>query len=244
MESIDQGTWRSQPAPLADLTARRSAAQGGMCIVMMGPDGVGKSTMRVQLLQRLGPLFRTTRSYHFRPRVIGRIGPGRPIQQPHSMRPRGRIASVLYLLVIFLDYWLGYALYLRPLLARSSLIILDRYFQDILIDPIRYRYGGPTWLVHRLRWLVPPRDLFFLVLDADEHVIYSRKRELSFEEVVRQRKAYVDWAKTHPNSLVVRTDRGAEECAEEAAHAILKYFNATHNQSLDYPAPMKAAVKS
>jgi thymidylate kinase len=219
----------------------------GMCIVMMGPDGVGKSTMRVHLLQRLGPLFRNTKSYHFRPRVIGRIGPGRPIQQPHSMKPRGRISSVLYLLVIFVDYWLGYMLHIRPLLKDSSLIVLDRYFVDILIDPVRYRYGGPMWLAHCLQWLIPPRDVFFLVLDADEHVIYSRKTELPFNEVVRQRQAYVDWAKTHSNSLVVRTECGAEECAAEAVRGILKYLNATCNQPQDCSAPMKidaAAGKS
>jgi thymidylate kinase len=226
MENADEKMWPAQPALLEEQAARISAEPCGLCIVMMGPDGVGKSTMRAQLLRQLGPHFRNTRSYHFRPRVIGRIGPGRPIQQPHSMKARGKTASVLYLLVIFLDYWLGYALHLRSLLAHSSLIILDRYFQDILIDPIRYRYGGPMWLARGLRWLIPPRDVFFLVLDADEHVIYSRKRELAFDEVVRQRKAYIDWAKAHTNSLVVRTDCAAEECAAEAVRGILKYLNA------------------
>lgn len=196
----------------------------GLCLVMLGPDGVGKSTMKAQLLERLAPLFPNSRTYHFRPRIIGRIGPGRPISRPHSMKPRGRVASVFYLLTVFTDYWLGYLFQIRPLLKRSSLVVLDRYFHDLLIDPIRYRYGAPMWLARSMRWLVPPRDVFFLVLDADEHVIYARKRELAFEELVRQRKAYVAWAQSHPNSLLVRTDGSAEECAAEAARGIETYL--------------------
>jgi thymidylate kinase len=197
----------------------------GLCIVMLGPDGTGKSTMRAHLLRELAPLFRQTRSYHFRPRVIGRIGPGRPIKQPHSMKARGKIASVLYLFTIFADYWLGYLLHIRSLLANSSLVVLDRYFHDILIDPVRYRYGGPMWLVRGLQFLVPPRDVLFLVLDADEKIIFARKRELAFEELARQRKAYVAWARQQPNSLVVRTDRSIEQSAADAVRAIVDYIN-------------------
>jgi thymidylate kinase len=197
----------------------------GLCIVMLGPDGTGKSTMRAQVMRELAPMFRQTRSYHFRPRVIGRIGPGRPIKQPHSMKARGTIASILYLFTIFTDYWLGYLLHIRGLLANSSLVVLDRYFHDILIDPVRYRYGGPMWLVRGLQFLVPPRDVLFLVLDADENIIFARKRELAFEELARQRKAYVAWAKEQPNSLVVRTDSSVEDSAAEAVRGIVNFIN-------------------
>jgi len=197
----------------------------GLCIVMLGPDGTGKSTMRAHLLRELAPMFRQTRSYHFRPRVIGRIGPGRPIKQPHSMKARGKIASVLYLFTIFADYWLGYLLHIRSLLANSSLVVLDRYFHDILIDPVRYRYGGPMWLVRGLQSLVPPRNVLFLVLDADEKIIFARKRELAFEELARQRKAYVAWGRQQPNSLVIRTDSSIEQSAAEAVRGIVDYIN-------------------
>jgi len=209
-------------------SSRAVPQERGLCIVMLGPDGTGKSTMRAQLLRDLAPMFQQTRSWHFRPRVIGRIGPGRPIKQPHSMRPRGWFASVLYLFTVFADYWLGYLLHIRPLLAGSSLVVLDRYFHDILIDPIRYRYGGPMWLVRGMRFFVPPRDILFLVLDADENVIYTRKRELSFEELSRQRKAYVAWAKEQPNSLIVRTDSSIEQSAAEVLQGVLHYINLRH----------------
>jgi thymidylate kinase len=207
---------------------------------MLGPDGVGKSTMKAQLLNRLAPIFPNYKTYHFRPRIIGRIGPGRPISKPHSMKARGKIASVLYLLTVFTDYWLGYILQIRPLLKRSSLVVLDRYFHDLLIDPVRYRYGAPMWLARGLRRLIPPRDVFFLILDAQENVIYSRKQELPFQEVVRQRKAYVAWAEAHPNSLLVRTDCSAEECAAEAAAGILKYL---HRRAGKHAGPTPATLE-
>lgn len=215
----------AQGTPVEDPSPSSSRQPQGLCLVMLGPDGVGKSTMKAQLVKRLATVFTQSRTYHFRPRVIGRVGPGRPIAQPHSMKPRGRIASVLYLLTVFVDYWLGYLIHIRPLLKRSSLVVLDRYFHDLLIDPIRYRYGAPMWLARGMRWLIPPSDILFLVLDADEQVIYSRKRELPFDELVRQRSAYVGWAKAHPNSLLVRTDCSPEACASEAVRGILKYMN-------------------
>ena len=81
------------------------------------------------------------------------------------------------------------------------------------------------WLVRALQPLVPPRDVLFLVLDADEKIIFARKRELAFEELARQRKAYVAWAKEQPNSLVVRTDHSIEQSAAEAMRAIVDYIN-------------------
>jgi hypothetical protein len=72
----------------------------------------------------------------------------------------------------------------------SGLIMFDRYFQDLLVDPIRYRYGGPMWLPRLLNAFVPPPDLLLLVLDAAEEVILSRKRELPPVELRRQRASY------------------------------------------------------
>ena len=215
----------AQETPVEESGLGTSRQPHGLCLVMLGPDGVGKSTMKAQLVKQLSAVFPQVRTYHFRPRIIGRIGPGRPIERPHSMKARGRIASILYLLTVFVDYWLGYLIHIRPLLKRSGLVVLDRYFHDLLIDPIRYRYGAPMWLARGMRWLIPPRDVLFLVLDADEHLIYTRKRELPFQELVRQRSAYVEWAKAHPNSLLIRTDCSAEECAGEAVRGILKYIN-------------------
>jgi thymidylate kinase len=200
---------------------RRWRNPAGLFLVMLGPDGVGKTTTRRELVKFLQPVFDSHGVWHFRPRVIGRVGPRRPIGAPHSMPARNWLMSVLYLFTLVVDCWLGYLWAIRPLLVRSSLVVLDRYFYDLLVDAKRYRYGGPKHLPAVLGRFVPPRNVLFLILDADTEVIFSRKRELPFDELVRQRAAYRDWAKNDADSVCVRTDDRVERVVVEAAHGIL-----------------------
>jgi thymidylate kinase len=123
-----------------------------------------------------------------------------------------------------LDYWLGYVFVLRPFLVRSGLVIFDRYFQDLLIDPLRYRYGGSMWLAKFIGRLVPPPDLPFLVLDAEDEVILSRKREVPPEELRRQREGYQQFTLNAKRATLVKTDRGIERTVEEATRFIVEYL--------------------
>jgi hypothetical protein len=99
--------------------------------------------------------------------------------------------------------------------------MFDRYFQDLLVDPLRYRYGGPTWFARLLNRFVPPPDLIFLVLDAEEEVILSRKREVPREELRRQRASYRQLT-VDPRATLIRTDRGTEMTYEEACRFIVE----------------------
>jgi thymidylate kinase len=122
---------------------------------------------------------------------------------------------------ILLDYWLGFAFVLRPFLARSGLILLDRYYHDILIDPIRYRYGGPMWLAKFLARFIPPPDLLFLVLDAGDEVILSRKHEVPPEELRRQREGYRQFTVGTKRATLVNADQGIERTVEKATRFIV-----------------------
>lgn len=163
---------------------------------------------------------------------------GMPVTAPHDERPRGALGSIVALLVIFLDYTLGFAFVLRPFLARSGLIVFDRYYQDLLVDPIRYRYGGPMWLAKFLARFIPPPDLLFLVLDAREEVILSRKREVAPEELRRQREGYRQFTLgAAKRATLVNTDRGIERTLGEATQFIVKFltqrFQRRHARWLD-----------
>jgi thymidylate kinase len=60
---------------------------------------------------------------------------------------------------------------------------------DGLVDPVRYRYTGPRWLL-KLIWRLTPKPDLIILLDAPAEVLQARKQEVPFEVTARQRDAY------------------------------------------------------
>ena len=181
---------------------RRWLQPTGLFIVVMGPDGAGKSTLIEHLVQAVSPAFRRHRVFHWRPMLLWRRKAAGDTTQPHSHPPYAGWWSTARLFAHLLDYWLGYCLVIRPLLARSGLVVFDRYFHDLLADPKRYRFGGPLWLARSVSWLVPKPDLLF-ILDAPVQVILSRKQEVLPENVLSQRRVYLHFASSFSHSRVI-----------------------------------------
>jgi thymidylate kinase len=159
---------------------------------------------------------------HWRPRVVGRGAEpgGGPVSDPHGKPPRGRLASVLKLVLLAADWHVGGLWKLRHARAKAKLVLFDRYYDDLLIDPRRYRYGGSAAGAGRVfRWL-PRMDRVF-VLWAPAAVIAKRKQEVAEEELARQLEAY----RTHALGLGARghlipVDRSVEAIVDEVAESL------------------------
>lgn len=158
-------------------------------VAFLGADGSGKSTVARLAAERLAGDFEGTLSMHLRPRLGLRPDGGGPVAQPHAEAPRSASVSLLKVLYFALDYNLGYWFKVRPMLRAGALVIFDRYCHDMLVDPRRYRYGGPRWLLRWLAAIVPQPDLW-LLLDAAGGVLRARKQELVLAELDRLRCAY------------------------------------------------------
>lgn len=199
---------------------RRWMRPSGLFVAVLGPDGAGKSTLIESLPGSLGPAFRGARAFHWRPMLLWRGRASQATTQPHARPPHGRVWSSARLLAHAIDYQLGYRLRVRPALARSGLVLFDRYFEDILADPRRYRYGGPRWLVRALGRLVPRPDLV-LVLDATEKHLLARKREVAAGELRSQMRAYRGLA-ANPRSHVLNAAESPGRVVRQAAGIIAK----------------------
>lgn len=204
---------------------------GGVFCVFMGPDGVGKSTTIQRLRLELETLFIPCMAGRWRPGVIRRVTPDSFNRMPHMKSLRGSVTSFVCLLGLALDFTIGYALSTYPAMARAETVIFDRYFHDLLIDPKRYRYAGPTWLPRLISRLIPPRKALFVILDADEEVILSRKQELPPDELRRQRIAYRAFASHAPNSIIISAHKPVDEMVMEIVDKIIDILasrNASH----------------
>ncbi len=201
---------------------RRALHPTGLMVAFLGPDGSGKSCVIRDVVPVLEPAFRRIRVMHLRPRLGERPAQAlAPVTDPQGQRPRGAVSSAAKLAYFLFDYGLGYLLKVRPLLARSTLVMFDRYYQDLLVDPARYRYGAAPALARWVGRLLPRPDLW-LVLDAPVDVIQARKREVPPEESGRQREAYRRVLAREADVVVLDASTPLEQVVAHAATAVLE----------------------
>jgi thymidylate kinase len=198
-----------------------SSGRTGLFIAVLGPDGAGKSTLIRRLVDVTGTVFRGHQLFHWRPASLWQRKHTGDVTDPHGRAPHSAWWSTARIFSHLLDYWYGYVTRIRPALMNSNLVLFDRYFYDLLVDPRRYRYGGPSWLVSILIPFVPKPDLV-LVLDAPEDVVVSRKQELALREARRQRKCYRRLAARLTEAELIATNQDIETVVTEACEAITR----------------------
>jgi len=203
----------------------RLRAPTGLVVALLGPDGAGKSSVIERMMEDLAPVFRRVRSMHLRPRMRWwrRGREDLPVTEPHAQPQRGAGASTLKLCLFVLDYAAGYLLRIWPDRCRSTLVAFDRYLHDMLVDPRRYRYGGPPALARWAAHLVPQPDLW-IVLDAPAEVLQGRKPEVAGEESERQRADYLRLARRLRSAEVIDATGAPHLVAAEAEAEILRYL--------------------
>jgi thymidylate kinase len=209
----------------------RTAAPTGLLVAVLGADGAGKSSVIVESMDRLDAVFGGSTCYHFRP-MFGRTPDTAHTKAPHDLPPRGALVSIVKLLYYVLDYLVGYTCLVYPRIARSQLVFFDRYFDDILIDPLRYRYGGPMWIVRALKPLVPKPDLV-IYLDATADTLLARRAEVTSGEAARQRETYRDYCGTQSHCCIVDAEQPVDAVVTDTCRKIASFMSRRTGARLD-----------
>jgi serine acetyltransferase/thymidylate kinase len=217
-------TFHNVPSPVSwpyDLHRRWRAwtQPQGMLIACLGPQAAGKRDVIERLAANPLAPFTRAQMMQLRPHVMR---PRRAEQGDESVKrkPRGRLGTIAKLMMFAADYWLGYWLRIRPSLVRCTLIASDSYFDDVLVDPRRYRMSRPRAFARLLApWI--PQPALWLVFDVPADVLRARQDDGSMEDLERQRGEYRRVLRGRRNVVVLDASQSADDVIADVERAIV-----------------------
>jgi thymidylate kinase len=157
----------------------------GKFVVIVGPDGVGKTSVAAAFVARTA-----SRYFHFRPPVVRPWGSPEPGEQrAKTDRRSGTFDSVGRLLVSFVRLWIGHLARVMPAKVKGLNVVADRWAYGYVVRPGEVRYSGPAALSRAMLRLLPRPDLV-VCLVAPPALIHARKGELTILEIERDLKGW------------------------------------------------------
>jgi thymidylate kinase len=208
----------------ARMAARFFKADRGLNVVVLGPDGSGKSSVVESVRQDLSPAFISTERRTFPPAILNRNAGTN--STPHAVKTRSWTSSVVRAVGYWLVYYtVGHYFTVHRAKSRGTLVLHDRHLVDCLVDPKRYRYGGPMGLL-RLIWRMVRKPDLVILLDGPADIIQARKREVPLAETERQLREYRAVVQAMPNGRLVDATKPLADVINDVNQLILQHMAA------------------
>lgn len=206
-------------------------------VAVEAPDGTGKTTFIGALVNELSFFYNCGSErfqvHHFRPSIFPNLGAAgekagimkqdKDFANPHRAKPANWISSLIRMIYYWCDYAIGIPILIRQESQYGKYTIFDRYIYDFLVDPHRSRINLPYWLrILFVKFAPAPRIVF--ILRASPSIIYSRKQELTMEEITRQLADFGKLKLISNNCWFINADKSPSEMTKEALRIIMERF--------------------
>lgn len=214
---------------------KRVANPSGIFVVVLGPDGSGKSTIANLVMTNICDGYRKSHRFHWRPGCMPKLGRakksdgaievlGVDSNAPDMEYKYGVTVSAIRYMYYLLDFIIGADILISMRRIKSTVIVAERYYYDYFVHPARYAFKLPGW-IFKLGFIFVRKPDLLILLDNDPDVIWSRKKELTKAEIERQIIAYREQVKKHKHGLFIKTDNSPEEVSRRVVWEILAHTN-------------------
>ncbi len=208
---------------------------------VMAPDGAGKTTFLNALLEKLAFLyscapgdFSMFHIYHHRPEFLPNLGAvgekagvmkqDKDFTNPHRGKPVGFFNALLRLIYYWIDYVIGWNIYVPRDVRMTQYTVFDRYSYDLLVDPRRTRVSSvPLWIRKSFVACMPhPKITFYIDVKPEE--IYRRKQELEPKEIHRQVNMFRTIAANNNKIITIDGNRPVGQMVDDAINVLINKY--------------------
>ena len=197
-----------------------------MLIIIIGPDGSGKTTIANEIQKELK--MKDVTSHHLAmnfeiiPKLRDIINPFKKnkIKNSHfegefhggmKDKPNSTFKGMLLATWYTVDYFLG-RFKLLKWNKKNEVVIFARYFYDYYFQ--RGHINTPHWYLNILKIFIPKPDYIFTI-KRDAQNIFDLKPELSVNEINRQQNEIDLLLKNDNNAYIIDGNKGIEDTMQQ-----------------------------
>ena len=196
----------------------RIFANPGFFLVILGPDGVGKSTIikGIKKHHKKTKIFSGIYHGHLRPRLLPDLSYFFKKSRSEfdiacsslekcdlKQEVPGIASSFIRFCYYFVDLSFGYLFTVYPRLLQGKLVIFDRYYYDYFVDSYQRKIGLPWNILKIVSKVIPKPDLVVLLTAAPQTIIERKQEMHHIEEIERQLTKYKELADIIPQFTII-----------------------------------------